>query len=71
MKVNTKNAMKSLWECENMNTNWKYKDGCSNSGMPSGKHLNSKNSRHAYNRQLKNKWRKEVKRQFNEEISEL
>lgn len=69
MKINTKNAMKSMWECNNMNTNWKSKDE-SCSGMPSGKHLKSKNSRHSYGRFLKNKWRKLINKQFNEEISE-
>ena len=39
--------------------------------MPIGKCLNSKNSRRAYRRMLKNKWRKEINRQFNEEINEF
>ena len=70
MKVNTKNIMKSGWEAENMNTAWRI-DGCTYSCFPSGKCLNSKNSRRAYNRMLKNKWRKELHRQFNEEINSI
>jgi hypothetical protein len=69
MKANTKNIMKSKFESENMMRAWKF-DGC-NSCFPCGKCLNSKNSRRAYRRMLKNKWRKEISRQFNEEISEL
>lgn len=69
MKLNTKNIMKSKWECDSMNTNWKSSDA-SCSGMPSGKCLSSKNSRRVYNRFLKNKWRKEANRQMNEEINE-
>lgn len=68
MKANTKNIMKSKWESEDMMGAWKF-DG-SNSCFPSGKCFNSKNSRRAYRRKLKNKWRKEISRQFNEEISE-
>jgi hypothetical protein len=70
MKANTKNLMKSKWESENMMTAWKT-DGRSPACFPSGKCLNSKNSRRTYRRMLKNKWRKEINRQFNEEISEL
>ena len=70
MKANTKNIMKSKWESENMMTAWRT-DGCSCSCFPSGKCLNSKNSRRTYKRMLKNKWRKEINRQFNEEINEL
>lgn len=70
MKVNTKNVMKSKWASEDMNTNWKLKDG-SSSGMEVNHPLHSKNSRRTTNRVLKNKWRKEVKKQYNEEISEL
>ena len=69
MKANTKNIMKSKREYENMNIAWRI-DGC-NSCMPSGKWLTSKNSRRSYRRMLKNKWRKEIKRQFNEEIEEV
>lgn len=69
MKANTKNIMKSKWESEDMMGAWKFDD--SNSCFPSGKCLNSKNSRRAYRRMLKNKWRKEISRQFNEEINEL
>ena len=69
MKANTKNIMKSKWESEDMMGAWKF-DGC-NSCFPKGKCLNSKNSRRAYRRMLKNKWRKEINRQFNEEIDEL
>ena len=70
MKLNTKNIMKSKWEAENMSTAWRT-DGCSCSCFPSGKCLNSKNSRHTYNRMLKNKWRKELYRQFKEEINDI
>ena len=67
MKANTRNIMQSKWEIDNMNM-------CSKRypfGIPADKHLNSKNSRRTYNRFLKNKWRREIKRQYNEEISEL
>lgn len=70
MKVNTKNLMKSDWDADNMNTAWKI-DGCLNSCFPSGKHLRSRNSRRAFNRMLKNKWRREVNRQFKEEIQSV
>lgn len=69
MKANTKNIMKSKWESENMMRAWKFDGG--SSCFPSGKCLNSKNSRRAYRRMLKNKWRKEISRQFNEEINEI
>ena len=46
MKLNTKNIMKSKWEAENMSTAWRI-DGCTCTCFPSGKCLNSKNSRHA------------------------
>ena len=70
MKANTKNIMKSKFESDNMNIAWKSSHGCRCfAGMPSGKCLNSKNSRKTYRRMLKNKWRKEINRQFNEEIS--
>ena len=68
MKANTKNIMKSKWESENMNIAWRI-DGC-NSCMPSGKCLTSKNSRRSYRRMLKNKWRREITRQFMEEIKD-
>lgn len=72
MKANTKNIMKSKFESDNMNIAWKSSYGCKRfSGMPVGKHLNSENSRRAYRRMLKNKWCKEISRQFNEEIREL
>ena len=72
MKANTKNIMKSKFESDNMNIGWRASCGCKILfGMPVGKHLNSENSRRAYRRMLKNKWRKEISRQFNEEISEL
>ena len=72
MKVNTKNIMKSKFESDNMNIGYKSSRGCKIFfGMPIGKHLNSENSRRAYRRMLKNKWRKEISRQFNEEINEL
>ena len=70
MKCNTKNVMKSKWESENMMTAWRT-DGASFSCFPSGKCLNSKNSRRAYNRMLKNKWRREINRQFKEEVNEI
>jgi len=69
MKANTKNIMKSKFESENMMRAWKFDGG--SSCFPSGKCLNSKNSRRTYRRMLKNKWRKEINRQFNEEINEL
>jgi hypothetical protein len=72
MKANVKNIMKSKFESDNMNIAWKIYYGhryyC---GMPIGKCLNSKNSRRAYRRMLKNKWRREINRQFNEEIKEV
>lgn len=72
MKVNTKNIMKSKFESDNMNIGWKSSYGCKILfGMPVGKHLNSENSRRAYRRMLKNKWSKEIRRQFNEEIEEV
>lgn len=71
MKLNTKNTMKSSWEVEEMNINWRSKDGCTNTGMPRGKRLKSKNSRHAYNRHLKNKWKKIANKLTNEEIIDL
>lgn len=70
MKCNTKNVMKSKWESENMMTAWRT-DGATLSCFPSGKCLNSKNSRRAYNRMLKNKWRREINRQFKEEVNEI
>lgn len=72
MKANTKNIMKSKFESDNMNIGWRISCGCKILfGMPVGKHLNSENSRRAYNRMLKNKWRKEINRQFNEEMEEV
>jgi hypothetical protein len=72
MKCNTKNIMKSKFESDNMNIAWRSSYGCRCfSGMPSGKCLNSKNSKRVYHKMLKNKWRREVNRQFNEEINEL
>lgn len=72
MKANTKNIMKSKFESDNMNIGWKSSYGCKiRFGMPVGKHLNSENSRRTYRRMLKNKWRKEISKQFNEEISEV
>lgn len=72
MKANTKNIMKSKFESDNMNIGWKSSYGCKILfGMPVGKCFNSKNSRRAYRRMLKNKWRREINRQFNEEIKEI
>lgn len=72
MKANIKNIMKSKFESDNMNIGWRLCHGCKVLfGMSVGKCLNSKNSRRAYRRMLKNKWRKEIGRQFNEEINEL
>lgn len=61
--------MKSLWMCEEMNINWKVKDG-SPCGMRPNHPLHSKNSRRVLHRQLKNRWRKEISRQFIEELNE-
>ena len=69
MKLNTKNIMKSSWNSQNMNINWKSKDGNS-SGMRPNHPLRSKHSRHTMARQMKSKWRKELKKQFNEEVGE-
>lgn len=66
--------MKSKFEVDNMNIAWKQHGafGCKCfSGMPSGKCLNSKNSRRAYNRMLKNKWRKVVDFITKKEIEQL
>lgn len=70
MRINTKNIMKSKWESENMMTAWRT-DGCTYSCFPRGKCLKSKNSRRAYNRMLKNKWRKVVNFITKKEIEEL
>ena len=65
--------MKSKWMVEDMNTAWKY-DGPWNakyySGMRPNHPLHSIHSRRALGRKLKNKWRREARRQYNEEINE-
>jgi hypothetical protein len=71
MKLNTKNVMKSTWMVEDMNINWRSKDGAVNNGMPRGKRLKSKNSRRAFNHALKRRWKRQLRKQFNQEISEI
>ena len=56
--------MKSTWMVEDMNINWRSKDGAVNNGMPRGKRLKSKNSRRAFNHALKRRWKRQLKKQM-------
>ena len=58
MKANTLNIMKSHYDIDFMSMFW---------GMG---HLKSKNTRRGYNKMLKNKWKKEIARQANEELND-
>lgn len=70
MKANTRKIMESHYDSDDMNLCSQTQSGPLYSGMPYDKHLKSKHSRRAVNRRLKNKWRKEVKKQAEEEIKE-
>lgn len=60
MKANAKTIMKSQWDIDYMRMSYRP-----------FQRLKSKHTRHAYDKMLKNKWRKEIVRQFKSEISEI
>ena len=59
MKANTKKIMKSNYDSDDMSMSWRPEQ-----------HINSKHTRHSYNRKFKKKWRDEIKRQAEEEIKD-
>ena len=59
MKANTRNIMESKWDVDYMRMYWRPQ------------RLHSKHTSHSYNRKFKNKWRKEIKRQFDEELKDI
>ena len=51
--------MESKWDVDYMRMYWRPQ------------RLHSKHTSHSYNRKFKNKWRKEIKRQFDEELKDI
>ena len=60
MKANAKIIMKSHWDIDYMRMSCRP-----------FQRLKSKHTRYAYDKKLKNKWRREIARQFKLEISEI
>lgn len=71
MKANTRKIMESNYDSDDMNLSSQTQKGPLYSGMPYDKHLKSKHSRRVLNRHLKNKWRKEIDKQAEDEMREL
>lgn len=70
MKANARKIMESHYDSDEMNLCSQTQRGPLYSGMPHDRHLKSEHSRRAVNRRLKNKWRREIKKQAEEEIKE-